>query len=155
RVKASGYSYCMVAENLAYVVDSLGFTTEQLAARLMQSWEKSPAHRRNLLLAPATQIGVGVAQSPRSRRFYAVELLARPSSAALHFEVVNRAGTPIEYVVDDDHYALGPLVTRLHSRCTDATLRLVGTEALLESQVAVHGDSRYVVDRDEAGSLRL
>jgi uncharacterized protein YkwD len=155
RVKAAGYAYCMLAENVEYVVNSLGFSTEQLATRLMQNWEKSPEHRRNLLLEPVTQIGVGVAQSARSRRYYAVQLLARPRSAAINFEVANRAGVPVEYELSGERFALPPLVTRLHSRCAQATLRLLPAETTGEVSIAVKSGAHYVVDRTEAGQVRL
>jgi uncharacterized protein YkwD len=154
RVKAAGYDYCMVAENVEYVVNSLGFSTEQLAARLMQNWEKSPDHRRNLLLEPITQIGVGVAQSARSRRYYAVQVLARPRAAALNFEVANRAGVSVEYELSGERFALPLLVTRLHSRCAQATLRLLPAEAD-EAAVTVKSGAHYVVERTEAGQIRL
>ncbi|HTN48712.1 MAG TPA: CAP domain-containing protein [Burkholderiaceae bacterium] len=155
RVKAAGYEYCMLAENLAYVVDSLGFTTDQLAARLMQGWEKSPQHRRNLLLVPVTEVGVGLALGARSGRYYAVQLLARPGSAALHFEVANRAGVPVDYELDGDRYALAPLVTRLHTRCAEATLQLLGTDAARDISLTVQNGSHYGIGRDDSGRLRL
>jgi len=154
RVKAAGYDYCMVAENVEYVVNSLGFSTEQLAARLVQNWEKSPEHRRNLLLEPITEIGVGVAQSVRSRRYYAVQLLARPRIAALNFEVANRAGVSVEYEVSGERFELPVLVTRLHSRCAQATLRLLPAEAGT-TPITVKSGAHYVVDRTESGQVRM
>ncbi|MCC1493679.1 CAP domain-containing protein [Cognatishimia sp. F0-27] len=49
RVRKAGYSYCLVAENLAY-----GQKDVQAA---MDSWEKSPGHRRNLLNPQLREFG--------------------------------------------------------------------------------------------------
>ncbi|MBS1133805.1 MAG: Cysteine-rich secretory protein family protein, partial [Burkholderiaceae bacterium] len=45
RAAAEGYEHCMVAENIAYVFSSSGFTSEQLASRLVAGWWQSPGHR--------------------------------------------------------------------------------------------------------------
>ena len=125
RAGAAGYRHCMVAENIAYLFDSVGFTTEQLAARLLQGWEQSAEHRRNMLLAPVMHIGVGIAQNADSGRYYAVQLFGRPSSAAIRFEVVNGADVDLRYELDRETFDLAPRVTRTHTRCIDASLAIL------------------------------
>ena len=129
RAGAAGYRHCMVAENIAYLFDSVGFTTEQLAARLLQGWEQSAEHRRNMLLAPVMHIGVGVAQNADSGRYYAVQLFGRPSSAAIRFEVVNGADVDLRYELDRETFDLAPRVTRTHTRCIDASLAILAPES--------------------------
>src|SRR5262249_36293184 len=63
RAKKFGYDYCLVAENIAYLRSSRGFTTARLADRFVEGWNKSPGHRKNLLDPDQTEIGIGVAQS--------------------------------------------------------------------------------------------
>lgn len=65
RVKAQGYSYCLVAENIAQ-----GQTN---AAEAIDSWMKSAGHR-NRILNPATR-EFGMASAPGS---YWVLVLAQP-----------------------------------------------------------------------------
>lgn len=81
RVEAAGYDWCMVAENIAWQYSSQGFDSGALASRLVQGWEQSPPHRRNMLDQRARQVGIATAQSPRSGRHYAVQLFARPCKA--------------------------------------------------------------------------
>ena len=154
RAAAEGYEHCMVAENIAYVFSSSGFTSEQLASRLVAGWWQSPGHRENMLLAPATHTGFGVAQSERSTRYYAVQLFARPRSASTRFEVANRADTPIRYEVDGEAFDLAIKVTRTHTRCTDATLRILWpSEIDGTTGVRPHNGARYVVARDRSGRI--
>jgi uncharacterized protein YkwD len=77
RVKAQGYAYCRVSENIAYAFDSRGFSAPDLAGKFMEGWKKSPGHRRNLLDRDVAAIGVAVAVSERTGYFYAVQLFAR------------------------------------------------------------------------------
>jgi uncharacterized protein YkwD len=155
RAQAQGYEPCVVAENLAYTFNSAGFTTEALALRLVEGWTRSPEHRKNMLLAAATDIGIGVAQSPRTQRYYAVQLLGRPRSAATKFEVANRAGIDIRYEIDGEVFNLPVLVTRTHTRCTDGTLRLLTSESADGVALRLRDGARYLATRDPAGQIRL
>jgi uncharacterized protein YkwD len=154
RAAAEGFEHCMLAENIGYVFSSSGFTAEQLASRLVAGWWQSPGHRENMLLAPATHIGFGVARSERSTRYYAVQLLARPRSASTRFEVANRTDSPVRYEVDGETFNLAVKVTRTHTRCGDATLRILWPDDS-EGTTGVrprHG-ARYVLARDRSGRL--
>ncbi|WP_299190568.1 CAP domain-containing protein [uncultured Litoreibacter sp.] len=51
RVRAQGYQFCFVAENIAQ--------GQPTAARVMESWMASAGHRRNNLNKKATEYGVG------------------------------------------------------------------------------------------------
>lgn len=124
RAQAQGYAYCMVAENIAMLYHSIGFDTDELAAKYVQGWIDSPGHRKNLLAAEATDIGVGIAQSARSGRYYAVQLFGRPARLQLKFSLYNRSREPLRYQLDDQSYALPPGMTRSHRQCTPPTLSL-------------------------------
>lgn len=155
RVDAAGYRHCMVAENIAYLFDSVGFTTEQLAARLMHGWEQSAEHRRNMLLAPVMHIGVGVAQNASNGHYYAVQLFGRSSSAAIRFEVANGADVDLRYEVDREAFNLAPHVTRTHTRCIDASLAILAPESGERPGIRVRDGARYIIVRDPAGQLQL
>lgn len=156
RVAAEGYDYCALGENIAYVFNSLGFTPDELAARLLAGWERSPEHRRNLLLASATAIGIGVAQSPNSRRFYAVQLIAQPRSAATTFEVRNATDSAVRYEVDGEGYTLAPGATRTHTRCSESDLRFPPPVASPgEGVIRVRDRARYVVSGSDAAGVTI
>jgi len=155
RVLAAGYEYCIVAENLGYLFDTAGFTTDVLASRLVDSWKRSAMHRKNMLLAAVTEVGIGVAQSTRTQRYYAVQIFGRRRSAATRFEVANRIGTAVNYKIDDEVFNLPARVTRTHTWCTDGTLQLLGTDATDGNALTLRNGARYVVTRDDAGRVRL
>lgn len=81
RARTHGYDYCLIAENIAYQFDTRGFTAAALARGLVQGWKDSPGHRRNMLDARAIDTGVAVVRSPRSGRFYAVQMFGRRRAA--------------------------------------------------------------------------
>jgi uncharacterized protein YkwD len=118
RARAKGYDHCMVAENIAMQYRSNGFSGPELARGFVQGWIDSPGHRENLLSDMATDIGLAVAQSPSSGRWYAVQMFGRPMSRAVRFEVSNRSRTALRYSLDDKAHALLPGMTRTHQTCS-------------------------------------
>ena len=74
RATAAGYKWCRVAENIAYEFSSRGFESEVLAKAFVRDWMESKGHRRNLLDARLRDTGVGIAQSAKTRRWYAVQV---------------------------------------------------------------------------------
>ncbi len=90
RAQARGYAYCALAENIAFLSNPAGTTTEALVDTVVEGWKQSPNHRRNMLLPEVVDTAVALAQSPTSQRYYAVQLFGRPRSAMLRFSVVNR-----------------------------------------------------------------
>ena len=74
RLAAAGYRGCRFAENIAYEFSSRGFESEALAKALVRDWMESKGHRRNLLDARLRDTGVGIAQSAKTRRWYAVQV---------------------------------------------------------------------------------
>lgn len=154
RAMAAGYAYCVVAENLAYLVKSTGFKTDELASHLMAGWMKSEGHRMNLLLAAVTDIGVGMAQSERSRRYYAVQLFGRPKGALVTIRVTNRTSVPVRYEIDGEDFKLPVRATRTHQRCTGGDLRIVEPNTG-EVKVPVRNGAQYLATRDNSGQVRL
>jgi len=126
RAKKFGYDYCIVAENIAYMFNSQGFGTAELADRFFDGWQNSPEHRRNMLEPNVTDTAVAIAQSAKTGRFYAVQLFGRPKSASIEFKVQNSAGVDVEYALDGKTFALPPRVTRTHRGCTPFELAFRG-----------------------------
>jgi len=85
RAQRAGYAYCQIAENIGFQYSSAGFSTEALTTGFIQGWWGSPGHRRNMLEDGLTEIGVGVAHSADSGRWYAVQLFGRPESLRRSF----------------------------------------------------------------------
>lgn len=117
RVSAEGYRYCLVLENIAYRFNSTGFTSAALAQGFVSDWEHSPGHRKNLLDADVDEIGIGVAHSPETGRYYAVQDFGRPHSEAFHFDLVNGTGETIHYRANGKEYSLPPHYTMSHEMC--------------------------------------
>jgi hypothetical protein len=153
RAEKFGYLYCIVAENIAYQYSSAGFSTAALAQGFMEGWKQSPEHRKNMLDPDLTEIGVAVAHSAATGRYYAVQDFGRPKSAAISFRLANQTDAVIRYSFDGKDYSLEPRYTRTHETCRPAELHLQGTT---EKEV-LHprtGD-RFLVRQDDSGKLHV
>lgn len=117
RVKEHGYSYCIVAENIAYAYRSSGFTNPSLAEEFTQGWIDSPPHRKNMLDAAITDIGVGVARSDETGYYYAVQEFGLPKTAAVAFDVTNDSSRTVRYKLGEQSYSLSPGYSRTHIEC--------------------------------------
>jgi uncharacterized protein YkwD len=124
RVKKRGYSYCAVAENLASEYNSAGFAPDRLSMSFVQGWRDSPTHRDNMLLPEITQIGVGVARSPKDGEYFGVQVFARPTSQMVKFRVTNRSNATVRYEFRKRTVTLGPKQGRIHESCAGGDLRL-------------------------------
>jgi uncharacterized protein YkwD len=81
RVRAQGYRFCWLAENLSFRRDSKGFATSALAGTVITGWKNSSGHRANMVSPNVTEIGVGVARAPGAYpTFYAVQIMGRPAN---------------------------------------------------------------------------
>ncbi len=124
RAEAQGYDWCLVAENLAYMMSSRGFATDELAQRLVQGWIDSPGHRHNLLEPGATETGVAIAHSAGTDRYYAVQMFGRPAAMRVRFALSNRIDQSVRYQLGEKTWSLGPGVTREHEQCETPELRI-------------------------------
>ncbi len=70
RIQDSGYKYWSIAENIYYQ------SPRNRPERAVQGWLKSPGHRRNLLNARFTEMGVGYATNGRDH--YYVQVFGTP-----------------------------------------------------------------------------
>ena len=60
RVELYDYDYCIAAENIAFRMNSAGFSTDELATGFFKGWKNSPPHRENLLDPDLTEIGIAI-----------------------------------------------------------------------------------------------
>ena len=125
RVKAHGYDYCMVSENIAYQFRTRGFRSDELSHGLLDGWKRSPGHRKNLLDPDVVETGVAVARS-RGGRYYAVQMFGRPASLAVEFTVANESPQRIEYRVGTRPFSLPPRTERRHADCVAEAVILDG-----------------------------
>ncbi len=123
RAKAAGYTFCMIAENLASHLDSRGFKTSALASAAVEGWKNSPGHRKNMLQPHVTEIGVGVAKAgDRDPKFLSVQLFGRPESLKYHFRIDNKAGAAVTYTLLGQKHTLAPRVIATHTACQPGEL---------------------------------
>jgi uncharacterized protein YkwD len=149
RAKAQGYDFCLVAENIAYQFSSAGFRADELAGRFEQGWETSPPHRANMLDADAVDIGVALAQSPTTRRYYAVQMFGRTLADGLQFELANTSRAPVSYRLDGQRYALPPHTTRTHRVCRPPKVELQESSRSASAKVLrPENGQRYVLAAD-------
>jgi hypothetical protein len=150
RAKQHGYVPCIVAENIAYEFKSSGFESDDLARRFIESWKKSPGHRRNMLDPELLEMGMAVAQCKEPGKYYAVQVFGRPLSAAIEFSIVNETEAQVEYRLGAEKLALGPRMTRIHKQCVAGDLEFTWTraEGPTKSYRAAH-DDRFIITRKQ------
>ncbi|HET9651503.1 MAG TPA: CAP domain-containing protein, partial [Usitatibacter sp.] len=141
RAEAHGYDYCIVLENIAYHYDSRGFETGRLARDIVEGWKGSPPHRRNMVNADVTQVGVAIARSDATGYYYTVQMLGLPRSAAVRFEVRNESQRDVRYRVGDQAYTAPARSIRTHEVCGRERLRFERPPAAFEPK----GGDRFVV----------
>ena len=152
RAEAAGYDYCEVAENLAYAEDGAGFRGRDLTSDLMQGWEASPGHRRNLLDPDVVEIGVGVARAPgRMPRYIAVQEFGRPAAMRYAFEVTNRTGLAVSYAFEGRTWRIEPGMTITHRPCKPGDLVLPGHPG--GTAYTVRPGEVYVLERRSGAGL--
>jgi uncharacterized protein YkwD len=158
RAKEFGYKYCIVAENIAWDLKTSGFTTEGLAESLFNGWKNSPEHRANMLDPDVYDIGVAIARSEKTGRYYGVQEFGRPRSKAISFEIVNRTNGDVHYKVDDDSFTLPVQHTRSHRACRAPKLRFrLGPDQKAKESEVLHPTSRtrYVIRQDPSGTYAI
>lgn len=129
RAQAQGYRYCLVAENLAWNLNSRGFESAQLAREVVEGWKASPGHRENLLLRGATDIGVAVVRVPdRNPKFLSVQLFGRPESLRVTFSIQNQSGKAVSYTLGAESEVLQPREMVTHTDCGPRPLSIDKTD---------------------------
>jgi uncharacterized protein YkwD len=155
RARQHKYSYCVIAENIAYEYSSEGFATADLAARFVEGWKKSPGHRKNMLDPDVTETGVAVAQSEKSGKYYAVAMFGRPRSAAIEFSIKNETDAEVKYEIGDETLALPASSIRTHEMCRSAEVKFEWSEAEGQPQTLKPGAGDRFVIAKEAGKFRV
>jgi uncharacterized protein YkwD len=136
RTTKAGYQYCIILENIAFEFNSEGFTTEALATSNIRGWEHSPGHRKNMLDPDVQEIGIGIARSPQTGRYYAVQDFGRPKSAMITFKVTNQTETALTYTIDGQTCTAHPGYTMTYERCRPPELRFTWSDKTKTTEAA-------------------
>jgi uncharacterized protein YkwD len=150
RAQQHGYRHCIVLENIAALSHTAGFGTQELAERVLQGWQASPGHRKNLLDRDVTDIGIAIAHSSATDKYYAVQMFGRPQSMRIKFHLVNESPAAIGYQLDDKRYALPPGTTRTHERCRTASVTVQWPNGQPATTFEPTHGARYEVERADA-----
>jgi hypothetical protein len=160
RIKAAGYRFCMIAENLAAHMDSRGFTTVQLAREAIAGWRDSPGHRQNLLAPFVTEIGIGLARARATYpKFIVVQLFGRPAALQYRFRIENNTGTTIGYSLNGNVHMLAPENRVTHTACTPITIAFdragPGPAGTINGRFAARDGSVFRLQRDAVGIIQV
>lgn len=155
RAAGAGYDACIVAENIAYQFLSTGFGTEELVRTFLEGWMDSPGHRANLLAPDVTELGVAIARSPRSGRYYGVQLFGRPQSQRVEFMVRNSADVMLGYELDGEAQSLPVRTAVRHLLCRKAQLVFDWPGKQPDTTVEAETKRVYEVVRAGAGEFRV
>jgi uncharacterized protein YkwD len=155
RAERHGYDPCIISENIAYEYGTAGFLSEELARKILQGWEHSEDHRKNMLDPDVTETGVAVAQSESTGYNYAVQVFGRPTTEMLEFQITNDTDTSVFYRLGGQTFPLPPRSTRTHQQCQpgDITFQWPGTQEQTTVQ-ARHG-GHYAIVREGNGRFTL
>jgi hypothetical protein len=160
RIKAAGYAPCHTAENLAWMLDSRGFETRDLAYKLVEGWKKSPPHRKNLMLQHVMETGVAVAKVTGAEKYMAVQLFGRPQSMQYTFTIENRAGRMVPYKVGTQKVELKANTLVRHTVCDPVVLELqVGglnaSQKSATTRYAARDGQIYRLTRAKSGEVKV
>ena len=148
RVEANHYEICFVGENIAMQYREDGFATGPLMKAFFQGWKNSPPHRANLLQPGVTETGVGIAQSRETGAYFAVQLVGRPLSQAILFQVQNDTGKDLTYYVGEEQFTIRDRYTQRHRLCSPEKLKLQSAGKEIISTPVVDGADFVVHTRD-------
>lgn len=127
RIKAAGYEPCSTAENLARLGHSNGFETKELARLMVEGWQNSPGHRRNMLLPLVTETAVAIAKvriGSEPETYVAVQLFGRPGSLQYTLRIENDTGRTVSYEIGGETRRLEPRVRVTHTLCEPRQLAI-------------------------------
>jgi len=116
RAQRHGYDSTCVWENIAHRHSPSAPSAGELAQAFVEGWKQSPAHRRNMLEADATETGMAVATG-KDGNYYAVQMFGRPASQVIEFTIINRTGSAMSYRLGITTFPLDPMQTRTHKQC--------------------------------------
>ena len=154
RVTAHEYTYCIVAENIAYHFHTRGIATQPLADQAFTGWKNSPGHRRNMLKPYVTETAVALSQSESTGVYYAVQLFGRPKSASQSFSLKNQTPNDITYQVGERSFLLPPRYSRTHQVCRPPTVKLLQGEHVIAEREPSEGTTLRVVSSDSKLQLQ-
>lgn len=153
RIASTGYRFCQVGENLASILDTRGFTSNDYAQRAVKGWEESPGHRKNMLLPFVTETGVAVMRaSPNEPKYIAVQLFARPEATKYSFKVCNEAATAVAYQFNGEASSVSPREIITHTACLPGMIVFENTrKANAEARYETRGGQVYSLKATAAG----
>ena len=154
RARARGYDHCLVSENISYQLTSGDFTTHDLARRYVEGWKASPGHRGNMVDPAVVDIGVGVARSERTGRYYGVQMFGRPRARSIEFRVTNLARMQVRYRVGGEAFTLGQRQERVHTLCVAEEVVFAGLGKEEGRKIRPSDGDRLVVEGDKRPTIR-
>lgn len=160
RIKAASYAACTTAENLAWMLDSRGFETRDLASRMVEGWKNSPPHRKNLLLEHVTETGVAIHKVTGAEKYVSVQLFGRPLSLQYQVEVENRAGRKVAYSIGERRLTAEANTLVRHTVCDPGDIvfetKPGGFLSKAETQrFHAAGGTLYKLSKDPSGAVKV
>jgi hypothetical protein len=160
RIKAAGYQACSTAENLAWLSDSRGFETRDLARQLVEGWKGSPPHRKNLELPHVTETGVAIAKVRGQDKYMAVQLFGRPAALQYTFQIENRARGAVDYAAFGKSLRIEPGTIVRHTACEPGEVAFqIAPGGLFAKSAATRFEARagavFRIDRSATGGIAV
>jgi len=154
RAQRHGYDSTCVWENIAHRFSTSAPTPGELAQAFVEGWKKSPAHRRNMLEADATETGMAVATGKHGN-YYAVQMFGRPASQVMEFTIINRTGSAMSYRLGITTFPLDPMQTRTHKQCRTEELIFNYPRQVRSAPYRPKRGDRFAVVRLDSGEFAV
>jgi hypothetical protein len=155
RARGAGYAPCQIAENLAAIYDSGGFTPSSYAKRAVTGWENSPGHRANMLLPGLTDTGIGVARAGNDPRYVAVQLLGRPEAMRYEFTVANDTAAQQSYTFAGSAETIRPHERIRHRACVPGAVVFDLGKGAANARFEVRDGALFTLEADASGGVRV
>lgn len=154
RAEDAGYDYCVVRENIAYIMDPNRPEPLAIAKDFFEGWKDSEGHRDNMLGEHLVETAVALA-SEDGKTFYAVQMFGRPESAKFKIQIKNQTDSSqvIHFRTADsrDEVTLPPRTALKLSRCTTSTISLESSE----DRITVKESSQFAITESPDGGAVL
>ena len=157
RIVSAGYERCATGENIAWLgAEGQRIKDSTLGSEFYTGWRDSPPHYENMVNGDFSEIGLGVARSDETGRYYAVQLFGRPSASQFPIELVNESGRQIDYIFDGRTVSLPSGGWRQHVVCSPVEVKVADLEpqAIAEPTRLVIEQTTDGLTANESGSPR-
>ena len=104
-------------------------------------------------------IGLGIAKSAKSGKFYAVQNFGRPQSKEIKFRITNKADVAVTYTIEGKNYSIEPRYALTHRVCRPTEIKFRWPEAKESApsgeELKPESGSHYAIRKTKEGKYKV